>query len=87
MSGDRAGRAPALSLLAAAGLGLAACASDPPLPDGTVVIARVPTFCYRTLADPACVPAPEPGASSRFIGAGVGARTLIVDQGRLAPLP
>ena len=89
MSGARAGRRPALPLLlAGAALLLAGCAAEPPpLPDGTVVIARVPTFCYRTLADPECVPAPEPGQAARFIGAGLGARTFVVQDGRLAPLP
>ncbi|HEX6141810.1 MAG TPA: hypothetical protein VFZ01_03760 [Geminicoccaceae bacterium] len=65
------------------------CAADepPPLPDGAVVIAQVPTFCYRTLAAPVCVPAPAPGQAARFIGAGLGARTFVVHDGRLAPLP
>ena len=87
MSGERAGWWPALPLLACAGLILGACGSPPPLPDGTVVIAQVPTFCDRTLADPDCVPAPEPGQAARFIGAGVGPRTFVVRDGRLAPLP
>ena len=81
-----AGRAPALTLLTGLGLLLGACAAEP-LPDGTVVIAAVPTYCYRTLADPECVPRPEPGAAGRFIAAGIGARTFIVEDGELQPLP
>lgn len=79
----------ALRLMTPAGMVLlASCAAGPPpLPDGTVVIATVPTFCYRTLADPECLPAPEAGQAARFIGAGVGTRTFVVDRGRLASLP
>lgn len=81
-----AGRGPALTLVAGLGLLLGACASDP-LPDGAVVIAAVPTFCYRTLADAECAPEPEPGAAGRFIAAGIGARTFLVEEGELVPLP
>lgn len=48
------------------------------------MLAGVPTFCYRTLADPDCMPAPEPGQAARFIGTGVGARTFVVVDGGLA---
>ena len=54
--------AAAALVLGAAGLVLGGCAAPaPPAPPALWLVERVVVHCYRTLADPACYAAPQPG--------------------------
>lgn len=61
--------APAVLALGAAGLLLAGCAPPPGPPPALWLVERVVVHCYRTLADPECTPAPQPGEARRLIAA------------------
>lgn len=61
----------------AAGLLLAGCAGPAPQPQPALwLVERVVVHCYRTLADPECYPAPQPGEAHRLIGAAPALRRL-----------